>query len=396
MLTLIRERRARTIAELAAAMDMARSTVAQRVDQLLDAGLILVGPPDDAEAPSGRGRRAAVLQFNPSSGAVLVAQLGMTGVRVAVTDLVGHILTEQFHPFAIESGPTAVIDHLESCLASVLEESRQEAGAVRGLGIGIPSATELSAGRASRASTDNGGPWVGFPVTERLEATFGVPVFVDNDVNLLALGEQRMRWPDTDVLLCLKVGSVIGCGTVIRGRVVTGAQGVAGGIGHLPVPGDDTPCFCGNLGCLDAVASGRALVIKLRSAGITAASARDVAALASAGIPEAAQAIRDAGRSIGEVLSHAVNLLNPGVVAVWGYLAEAEQHLLAGIRESVYQRALPAATHSLNLVGAQNGDGLSGAAIMVLSQILSPGALDKNLTIRALKAASPLDGMGEG
>jgi predicted NBD/HSP70 family sugar kinase len=93
--------------------------------------------------------------------------------------------------------------------------------------------------------------------------------------------------------------------------------------------------------------------------------------------------VRTAGRRIGEVLASAVNLLNPDVITVWGYLADAE--LLAGIRETVYQQSLPAATGSLKLVPAQLGDdaGLVGAAMIVVSKILAPDAIDEYLTALA-------------
>lgn len=386
VLALIREGRARTIGELAAAMDMARSTVAQRVEYLQAAGLVLVSPVTATELP-GRGRPPAVLRFNPRSGVVLVAHVGMTGARVAVTDLQGETLAEHFSAFPVADGVDAVAAHLRESLTGVLDASCRDGSEIRGVGVGLPSAVELATARGSLVAAAD--PWDA-PVAGALRAAFDVPVFVDNDVNLLALGEQRSCWRDTDVLLCLKAGTVLGCGTVIGGEVVAGAQGVAGGIGHMSVPGDRTPCGCGNVGCLDAVASGRVLAARLRAAGLPVSDARDVARLARDGVPEAVQAVRAAGRCIGEVLAYAINLLNPGVVAVWGYLAEAEAPLFAGIRESVYQRSLPAATRTLQLVRARMGDGagLAGTAMMVVSHILGPQALDAQLTA-ARVAGSP-------
>jgi glucokinase len=383
---LIVEGRGRTIAELASAMGMARSTVVQRVDHLVAAGLVVSGPAG-SEYPGGRGRPAALVRFNPASGVVLVAQMGMTGSRVAVTDLNGTMLTERFEACPIEAGPTAVIGHLEESLEAVLTDAGRARTDVRGVGVGVPSAVELSTARST--GTTRGPSWDGISVTGRLREHFGAPAFGDNDVNLLALGEQRSGWPDTDVLLCLKVGSVIGCGTVIRGEVVRGAQGLAGSIGHVPVAGDETPCRCGNVGCLDAVASGRALVARLQASGLAVRDPQHLAELARDGVPEAARAVRAAGRCIGEVIAHAVNLLNPGVIAVWGYLADAEAELLAGVRERVYQRSLPSATRSLQLVRAKLGDGagLVGAAKLVLSNILSPRAVDEYLVARV--AARP-------
>jgi predicted NBD/HSP70 family sugar kinase len=380
VLALIREGRARTIGDLATAMNMARSTVLQRVRHLVAEGLIATSPLDTVESPSARGRPATALHFNAGAGVVLVAQLGMTGARVAATDLSGSLLAEHFEPFPIELGPEAVTGRIEDSLTAVLSAAGKGRSEVRGLGIGIPDAVELSIVRGSSEAAS----WTGFPIGDRLQAAFGVPAFVDNDVNFLALGEYHSAWPGTNVLLCLKVGSVIGCGVVVHGEVVRGEQGVAGNIGHIAVPGDTTPCACGNAGCLDAVASGRAVVARLQAEGFRVRDVSHLADLAREGIPEATMAIRDAGRRIGEVLAYAVNLLNPGVVTVWGYLADAEADLLAGIRESVYQRSLPSTSQSLQLVRARlGGAGLVGAAMVVVSQILEPAVLDEYLTARA-------------
>jgi predicted NBD/HSP70 family sugar kinase len=174
---------------------------------------------------------------------------------------------------------------------------------------------------------------------------------------------------------------VIGCGVVVGGQVVQGAQGAAGNIGHIAVPGDRTPCVCGGTGCLDAVAGGRAVVERLRRDGLPVRDVAHLADMASDGVPAAAQAVREAGRCIGEVLAYAVNLLNPQVVTVWGYLASADTELLAGVREAVYRRSLPVTTKSLQLVRARLGEGagLVGAAMMVVSQVLAPDAVDATL-----------------
>jgi predicted NBD/HSP70 family sugar kinase len=383
ILALVRDGRAQTISELAAAMDMARSTVVQRLDHLVAAGLVVSEPVDMTGPANGRGRPPSVLRFNGGSGVVLAAQVGMSGIRVAAMNLAGARLAEHLEPFPIEYGPTAVLDHLAGSLTDIVRSSGRRLSEVRGLGVGLPSAVELSTVQGIGPSGNES--WEGFSLADRLGTIFHVPTLVDVDANMLALGEQRTAWPGVDVLLCVKVGTVIGCGTVVRGNVVAGAQGVAGNIGHIPVPGDRTPCPCGNFGCLDVVASGRALVERLRRKGLHVEDVAHVAALAREGNPEAAQAVRTAGRCIGEVLAYAVNLLNPGVIALWGYLADAETTLLAGIRESVYQRSLPSATHSLQLARATLGDsaGLVGAGMMVASEILSPDAVDEYLTTRA-------------
>lgn len=373
VLNLVRTGSARTLTELAASMGLARSTVGQRVDRLVLHGLLRTA--DDVSTQ--RGRPPTVLEFNADAGVVLVAHLGMSGARAAATDLSGTILADAAVSAPISSGPETVFDRLEAEFDRLLGAAGRDRDDVLGIGIGLPGAIELS---TARPAGDAAAPsWDDYPIASRLSSGFGAPTLIDNDLNALALGEQRACWPDADVLLCLKVGTVIGCGIVVCGQAVRGAQSLSGEIGHTWVPGKDAPCLCGNVGCLNAVAGGGALAAALSAQGLPTAHASDVARLAREGVPAAVQAVRAAGRDIGEVLAGAVNLLNPGVIAVWGYLAEAEEPLFAGIRETVYRRSLPAATRTLQLVRARLGDnaGVRGAAMMVIDDILAPDAVDR-------------------
>ena len=138
-------------------------------------------------------------------------------------------------------------------------------------------------------------------------------------------------------------------------------------------------CRCGNVGCLEAVASGAAIAGRLRAEGIDAASSQDVVALARGGSVLANRMLRDAGRTIGEVLASAVSLLNPSVIVIGGTIAEAGDPLLAGVREVVYRRSLPLATAQLRIVQASAGDmsGVVGAAVMAIDHVLAPAAVDR-------------------
>jgi predicted NBD/HSP70 family sugar kinase len=150
-------------------------------------------------------------------------------------------------------------------------------------------------------------------------------------------------------------------------------------MGHIHVPsGGDKPCRCGNTGCLEAVASGAALAAALTGAGVPAAGARDVVELSRNGSVPALRALRQAGRDIGEVLAASVNMFNPSVIVIGGALALAGDHLLAGVREIIYQRSLPLATEHLSIVSSRAGEGAGvvGAAVMVIEHCLSPRHAD--------------------
>ena len=206
-----------------------------------------------------------------------------------------------------------------------------------------------------------------------------MPVLVDNDVNIMALGERRLHLRDVDDLVLIKVATGIGAGIVSGGVLQRGAQGTAGDLGHVRVPGaDDVLCRCGNAGCLEAVAAGPALAAAVRAEGVAAETGGDVVDLVRAGSRPAMAVVRQAGRDIGEVVATMVNLINPSVVVIGGQVAGAGEHLLAGIRESVYQRSLPLATEHLRIVTSRAGGeaAVLGASALAIEHVLSPDAVE--------------------
>jgi predicted NBD/HSP70 family sugar kinase len=228
--------------------------------------------------------------------------------------------------------------------------------------------------------------WDGYSVSARLRERYGAPVLVDNDVNIMALGEYWARWRDTAHLLFVKVGTGIGCGVITDGRIHRGAQGAAGDIGHIHVPDhDDVICRCGNLGCLEAIAGGGAMAARLSEAGISADNSRDVVRHVRDGRPEAMRLVRQAGRELGGVLASAVNFFNPGVIVIGGDIAHADEHLLAGVREVVYRRSTALATRSIRIARSTLDDraGVIGAAVMVTEAVLAPDAVDQTIAATA-------------
>ena len=207
-------------------------------------------------------------------------------------------------------------------------------------------------------------------------------VLVDNDVNIMALGEHWTHWRDVEHLLYVKIGTGIGCGIVAGRRIHRGAQGAAGDIGHVRLAGHDhVVCRCGNIGCLEAVAGGRALAQQLEAGGYKASTSQDVVRLVRDGNGDAIRMVREAGRALGEVMAACVNFFNPGVIVVGGDIGEVHEQLLAGLREVVFQRSLPLATRDLRVVTSQLGDraGVIGAASMVIESILAPASVDSAL-----------------
>jgi predicted NBD/HSP70 family sugar kinase len=387
LLALLRSGAASTRPQLAQQTGASRSAVSQRVDALIAAGLVR----EDGPSASTGGRPAVRLRFDHNQGVVLVADLGATHARLAVTDLAGDVQAELADDCVIADGPETVLAWVRARFDDLLLDAGRDQDAVRGIGIGLPGPVEHASGRPVSPPIMPG--WDGFAVPDYF-ADFGVPVLVDNDVNIMALGEYWSTWrQDVEDLLFIKVGTGIGCGIVASGRIHRGAQGAAGDLGHIRVPGAaETICRCGNAGCVEAIAGGQAIADRLRDRGYPTHNSRDVVQLALAGEREATREVRESGRVLGQVLAAAVNFFNPSVLVIGGDVADAHEQLLAGVREVVYQRSLPLATRHLRLVPANLGDraGVVGASVMVLERIFAPAAVDELVSGTTPRRAAPV------
>jgi predicted NBD/HSP70 family sugar kinase len=373
---LLRDGKARTRAELALTTGLARSTVASRIDALIASGL--VGPA--GEATSSGGRPPSRFAFKPAARAVLAVDVGATHVIIAVTDLGGNILSERRLVQDVAEGPETVLGRLVTEATSLLAETGRTPEDLAGVGIGLPGPVEHATGMPVKPPIMPG--WDGFDVVSYVQRSFPVPVLVDNDVNIMALGERTAHWPEHANFLFIKVATGIGAGIISNGELQRGANGTAGDLGHVRVPrGDDVLCRCGNYGCLEALASGPAVARALAAQGVEAESGADVLRLVAGGNLQAIQALRQAGRDVGDVLATVVNLLNPSVIVVGGSLGQAGEHLMAGVREVVYRRSLPlATTHlriGLSMAGGQAA--VLGASQMVTQHVLSPTVIEATL-----------------
>lgn len=370
----------RTRAELAVMTGLARSTIATRVDALISSGLVrAVG-----EAASSGGRPPSRFAFHPSARVVLAVDLGATHTVVAVTDLAGSILASLRVDTAVGLGPEIVLDLIIDRARELLDSIGRTPDDLMGTGIGLPGPVEHASGRPANPPIMPG--WHDFDVPSYVRTSFGAPVLVDNDVNIMALGEQRTHWPSHDNLLFIKVATGIGAGIIGNGQLQRGALGSAGDLGHVRVArGTGVICRCGNIGCLEALAGAPAIAEALAALHIDAPRSRDIIALADRGDPQVIAALRQAGRDLGEVLATCVSLLNPSVIVLGGSLSRAGDHLLAGAREVVYMRSLPLATAHLTIVRSRSGDeaGIIGASMMVIQHVLAADAIEGMLALRS-------------
>ncbi|WP_104167181.1 ROK family transcriptional regulator [Arthrobacter sp. SX1312] len=369
----LRDGRPRTRTELADLLGLARSTVTLRIEALRELGL--VGFVD--EVVSTGGRPSSRIALKSGSKVVLGVDIGASHLRVAVTDLTGHGLHRSTRAIEITRGPAAVLSAVVELGTELLRESGRSATDLLAIGVGVPGPVEHRTGRPINPPIMPG--WNGYDVPGHLEGHFNVPVLVDNDVNIMALGERNAAWQHVDDLIFVKVATGIGAGIVSSGRLQRGADGVAGDIGHIRVhSGAQTPCRCGNFDCLEAVASGPAVAAKLRTRGLDASNGEDVVRLVESGNRDAIHAVRQAGRDVGEVLSACISLVNPSVIVIGGSMALTGEHFIAGIREVVYSRTIPLATQHLQIAQSSSGldAGVLGASILAIHHAMSPQRID--------------------
>ncbi|AQZ61104.1 sugar kinase [[Actinomadura] parvosata subsp. kistnae] len=393
LLAILRDGQPRTRGELARLTGLSRSTVSQRLDALIGSRWVV----EDEGAISSGGRPASMFTFNGGARVVLAADLGATRARLAVLDLGLDVLAEQVTGLPVDLGPEPVLGAVATSLRHLLATAGRDPAQVCGVGIGLPGPVEHRTGRPVNPPIMPG--WDGFPVPERLRELLGerpkerpgdqprdrpgewpgAPVLVDNDVNVMALGEHWAARPAVDHLIYIKIGTGIGCGIISGGRLHRGARGAAGDVGHIRVPASGAPCRCGNTGCLEAVAGGASMAAALREAGADARGSKDVVALMRAGDPLATRLVRQAGREVGTVMAAIVNFFNPSVIVLGGDVAEAGEQLLAGVRETIYSRSLPLATQHLGIRTGELGDraGVVGAAVMVVEHVLDPATIDE-------------------
>ncbi|WP_425961041.1 ROK family protein [Rhizobium nepotum] len=365
ILSLVGSGRARSRSLLTDLSGLSRATVHQKLGNLIDAGLIRE---TEETLPSG-GRPTRTLDINRDFAVVLCADIGEQHIRVALTDLRPSILGEISETFDILRGPTVVLEWIEQQFEVLLATAGKTASDVMGIGIGLPAPVDYANGRVVGPSVLVG--WDNFEIREHLEQKFGVPVYAENDVNLLALSDHRLRRPTVSEMVFVKIGTGIGSGIITEGHLYRGAQGAAGDIGHIQFAREPAPlCRCGKVGCVEARAAGWAIARELREEGIEAQNARDITKLVRAGQPLAIHLVRESGRILGEVMTSLVSILNPEMIVIGGTLATLDDHLLAGVRELVYKRSLPLATRDLEIViSPPDPDaGIVGAAFLVVEE----------------------------
>lgn len=376
IVNMVRLGEAVTRPEIGRVTGLGRGVVAQRVDRAVEMGFL-----EDAEyAPSSGGRAPRTLRFRAERGRIVVCALGGQHIHVGVTDLDGEILDEAHRVWDIARGPEETLATATAMVDELLAAG--DGTPVWAVVVGLPGPVDFETGRPVAPPIMPG--WNGHDVRRAFEEHYDAPVWVDNDVNLLAAGERARAHEGVDLIYC-KVGTGIGAGLVSHGRLHRGANGAAGDMGHVRVPGAAQICRCGKIGCLEAVAGGWALVRDARAAiaeGATGALADSVAAredltleqitrAAGRGDALAISLVQASARQVGEAVAALVNMFNPSLIVIGGAVASTGELFLAEVRHRVYELSLPLATRDLSITTSANDtrEPVRGGVDLALEQL---------------------------
>ncbi|WNM23590.1 ROK family transcriptional regulator [Demequina capsici] len=349
VLGVLRDGRPRTKSELAEELGKVRSTISLRLAELIEAGLVtqLQG------STSTKGRAPAMFALATDARIIGAVALTSDSAVVALTDLIGTVLDRRDLEVPEDASLTDLVRLASATLLDLLDGLGRSAGDLVGIGVGVPGPVdpaESAVGEAQRPPANGRHPAVAL-----LQQEFPVRVIVDNEANVATVGEWVESWAELENLIMVTVSARIDAGIIASAGLIRGADGGAGSIGHIRVPVDEPRlCRCGQLGCLETIASGSGLVQTLSSEGRDVHTTDDVVALVRSGDPAAVLAVREAGRALGTVLAGVAATLNPSAIVLGGDVAQVGEPLLAGIREAVYGLSQPLTTNSLRIAIARN------------------------------------------
>jgi predicted NBD/HSP70 family sugar kinase len=364
---------------------LGRSVVAQRVGELESLGLVETS----GLGPSTGGRAPRRLRLRAEAGYVLGVDVATNELLVAISDLAGNLLATRHEEGDVSDGPEAIFTAVERMGNELLDETGARDN-LWSVGLGMPGPVAFDDGEATAMPTMP--DWDRFPTRARLAATWSAPVWMDNRVNLSALGERRVNplAAASQHTVYLGGGEAIGAAVVVDGRIYRGSRGLAGEIGHVPVPeAGDMVCRCGNVGCLDLVAGRSALVRDGRLLAETGQSPAlaailgsngeirpvDITLAADDGDAAARALLHRSARLLGNSLATLVSVFNPDLVVLGGGMARARAHLIAVIRETIYRRAHPSATRDLRIEPSavdMEIAGVIGAVQFAVDEIFGP------------------------
>ncbi len=361
-----------------------KAKASQEIRSLVNKGLLV----EIGEGVSQGGRKPGLLRINTQLGYIVGIDIGAINLQIALADVTGLVVQRRSEPTDVHLKPESVLGRCSELITEMAIAQGGTPGQILGIGVGVPGPVDFAQGVLVAPPLMP--KWENFRIRgffkEAFPSAFAV---VDNDVNIMGLGEQRAGdGANVDHFIFVKIGTGIGAGIISNGKIHRGSDGSAGDIGHICVDKKGPLCTCGNIGCLEAMAAAPAIVSKAIEAAQNGASpilskmlklnggvlqVEDVNAACLEGDQAALDIIRDSGQMIGDVLAGLVNFFNPSHIFIGGRIANFGNHLLVAIRRAVLQRSLPLATTHLSIKFSRMGTdaGVTGAIALALDHLFA-------------------------
>lgn len=340
-------------ADLARHTGLSRSTVSTLVSELQASGMVVEHVPD-ARIPQ-QGRPPTLLTLDRSAGLVLGIDFEHEHVHVAIADLSRTILAERVHKLDVDRSAKQALDVAVGLVDEVIAAADVDGDRILGVGVGLSGPIDVERGAVHAGKILPG--WEGVRPVDELQARLGLTVHLDNDANLGALAEVTLgAGIGARHAIYLMVSGGVGAGLILDGELYRGTGGTAGELGHVLVDESGPICRCGNRGCLETMAGGRAIIDLLRPSHGDDLTLDQVIALCTDGDSGARRAIADAGRVLGRSVAAIVNAFNPELVIVGGTLGAAGDLLLDPLREAVHRYAIPSAAEDVRIIRGVLGE----------------------------------------
>jgi glucokinase-like ROK family protein len=360
-------------ADMARELGLSRAAVSLIVNDLIALKVVR----EAADSPATGGRPAILLEMNPACGYVLGVDMGATHLGLVLADYAARVIAEHESPFDVSLGPEICLQQIDRDVRAFLKQNDFSMDDITSIGVGVPGPVVSKEGGVVAPPIMPG--WDKFPIRTHLQELWGHPITLDNDAELGALGEWAYgagRFEPN--LLYVKVGYGIGAGLLLNGKIYSGATGSAGEIGHITVQVSGPRCTCGNQGCLEAIAGGRAIAQQAAQAiqsgrrtsmveiqPLEKLTTVHVAMEASKGDLVAQEIVMNAGQYLGIAIANLINVVNPGLIIVGGGVAQMGDLFLEPIRQAVKTRSLPAAARVVRITAAMLGRRSSGIGAVV-------------------------------
>lgn len=331
--------------EICRLTNMTTPTISRIIDELIEEGWVV----DQGQGPSIGGKRPHIFSLNPDAAYIMGVDIGRELLKIAIFNLRKEIIGSiQVFPSLLETQNNEnILEDLQKRIDEALKNLSVPKSKIKVAGFSLPGLIDSDGNSFTYLSFEN------TTIKKVLEKMLEVPVFIDNDSIIMAMAEHAFGTAQgASHALCVNINECIGLGMILNSRPYTGYKGMAGEFGHIRISGPEVLCYCGKAGCLETIASGRAIV-KVAQAAIAKGQATTISPSANGEITFtdiihaanhddifAIGLLQKAGEKIGEALASLIHLFNPELIVIGGEITGANELIISSVRQSIDKYAI--------------------------------------------------------